>query len=386
LSRQIHALQNKMEGAPPIVQKQYEERLSELTQARADLDERMAGYAERLEGLFQRYHPEAYEDPITELNGKPINPEMQPNGQIDPGELDFRFTQLRQKIAEAQTHPNRYPPVQKVETSGTAGTKPEAEGTQDQAAQAEQKEPEAQIPENEKPTGVQTYAYGKKPAGDAGTDVGDAEKPGDSEPERLIPEDYKEDFIWETPPERLDRDYDPYDLTGLEDLSKPIGPDDETLKSGLLSRVDELSGPRDYLRNPDLDPIQVKIIQQSLLASGIDPGPIDGKLGEKTMAAVEQYVEKFGIDENITFDELYDDMYEKFHHVDAEKTQSVSQSSDEYSVEQANLYAMGAARIESGALTNNFANEARPEVAPGISPDQNYDQDLGQTYTGPNLA
>jgi peptidoglycan hydrolase-like protein with peptidoglycan-binding domain len=47
---------------------------------------------------------------------------------------------------------------------------------------------------------------------------------------------------------------------------------------------------------PELDGATVRRLQSALRAKGFDPGPANGKAGEKTKAAVQEFQNRFGID------------------------------------------------------------------------------------------
>jgi murein L,D-transpeptidase YcbB/YkuD len=65
----------------------------------------------------------------------------------------------------------------------------------------------------------------------------------------------------------------------------------------LSDRSTEIDSPSDYLR--DLNPEQVKTVQTML---GVEP---DGKWGQDTNRAYQQYLQDNGLSQDTSFDQLY---------------------------------------------------------------------------------
>jgi hypothetical protein len=114
----------------------------------------------------------------------------------------------------------------------------------------------------------------------------------------------------------------------------------------ILSRADEIDNAREYIR--DLDPQEVKAIQRLV---GVDD---DGMWGQKTMAAVKDYMAKNDIPEDSTFAQLREDLSEQI----------------------ATQYAIGAAKLDENHLAGNFTGATGeilrdPSFAPELDDLQN---------------
>lgn len=140
------------------------------------------------------------------------------------------------------------------------------------------------------------------------------------------------------------------DLT-LEDFT--IDPKDSDVQDGLLSRADEIDGPRDYVRG--LDTEDVKDIQRLIGAND------DGLFGQESMAKLREYLEQKGLPSTLEFAELRQ-------HAEEEKTGYrhvlAPVNGDTYDQTIADKYAQSAWQRTPGDLAMNFQESAQSPPSP----------------------